>query len=73
MSTILSLVRSGLFGVAGWFLYRNPVRILDFVFGKDDGQQRPIRFFKAFGVIVMVLGGLSALISVVYALLKTLA
>ena len=73
MSTIFSLVRCALFGAAGWFLYRNPVRILDFVFGKDEGQQRPTRFFKTFGIIMMGLAGISAVITVVYALLKTLA
>ena len=73
MSIIFALVRCALFGAAGWFLYSNPVRILNFVFGKDESQQRPVRFFKTFGIIMIVLAGISAVITVVYALLKTLA
>jgi hypothetical protein len=73
MSTIYSLVLCIISGLAGWFLYRNPVRILDFVFGKDEGQWRPIRFFQIFGVVVMVLAVLSAVITVAVALLKGLA
>jgi hypothetical protein len=61
------------FAVAGWFLCRYPVRILDFVFGKDEGQWRPIRFFKIFGIVMMALGSLSAVLTVVFTLLRKLA
>ena len=75
MNTIYSLVPCAVLGLAGWFLYRNPAPILDFVFGKDEMQYRrfAIRFFRAFGVVVMSLASLSAVITVVFGLLKALA
>ncbi len=75
MNTIYSLFPCALFGLAGWFLYHNPAPILDFVFGKDETQYRrfAIRFFRAFGVVAMSLASLSAVITVVFGLLKALA
>lgn len=73
MGSISAVIRFVLFALAGWFLYRYSVRILDFVFGKDEGQWRPIRFFKIFGIAMIALAVLSAVITVVFALRKILA
>jgi len=60
LAKTLVLVPLMLFGAAGWFLYRNPVQILDFLFGEYPGQWRPIKFFKVFGIVTMCLAALSA-------------
>ena len=70
MSTILALIRALLFGLAGWFIYRCPILILDFVFGKDPGQWRPIRFLKVFGIVMIALACLGAAMIVVGGFLK---
>jgi len=70
MNTILALIGCAAFGFAGWFLKRNPVRVLNFVFGRDESRHRPVQLFQVFGVVMMILAGLSAVMTVVSALLK---
>ena len=70
MSTILALIRALLFGLAGWFVYRYPMRISDFAAGKDPGQWRPIRFLKVFGIVMIALACLGAAMIVVGGYLK---
>ncbi len=65
MTRILVLIPLSLFGMAGWFNYRYPVQVLDFVFGKDPGQCRPIRFFKVFGMVMICLAALSTAMCVI--------
>ena len=63
MRTVLALIRGILSGLVGWFLFRYPTQIGDFIFGKDPGQWRPMRFFKFFGIALMCLAGISALLA----------
>ncbi len=72
MTKILVLIPLTLFGLAGWFNYRYPVQILDFVFGKDPGQWRPIRFLRIFGIVVMCSAALSASMFVIFSVLGAL-
>jgi hypothetical protein len=73
MENIFGLVASCLSAVAGWFLYRNPAKVLDFVFGKDDQQQRPVQFFRVFGILMMVVAGLSVVVNLLAIVLHLLA
>jgi hypothetical protein len=72
IAKILTLASFILFGSAGWSIYRYPTQILDFVFGKDPGQWRPIQFFRIFGMIMMCLAGVSAIIVLASAVLRVL-
>jgi hypothetical protein len=73
MKTILALICCGIFGLAGWWLYRNAARALDFVFGKNGTTPRlPVRFFSIFGLIMIGLAALSAAMAVLAALLGAL-
>jgi len=70
MENIFGLIASCLGVVAGWFIYRNPAKALDFVFGKDDQQHRPIQLFSVFGVATMIIGSLSIVMNLLMIVIK---
>jgi hypothetical protein len=71
MSKPWGLIATIMGGLVGLYLYRYPAQIIDFVFGNDPEQWRPIRFFKIFGIVIMCLAGLSFVVVVLAAMLGT--
>lgn len=61
-----------LFGFAGWYLYRNPVKVLNFVFGQYDFQygRLGIGFFRGFGIVMVGLAGLTGIAKLLLTLLE---
>ena len=72
MGIILSFICCAIFGVAGWYLYRNPVTVLDFLFRQYDLRygKLSIGFWRLFGAVMIWLAGLSAIITGAVALTK---
>ncbi len=74
MDTLLALVGSVVFGLAGRFLYRNPVKVLNTIYKQYEFQygRFTIGFFRIFGATMVVMAVLAVVISVSEALLRAL-
>ena len=60
------------YGSAGWFLYRNPVKVLDFVFKRYEFQygRVGIGFFRVFGAVMLAQAGILVIASIVLVLMR---
>ena len=72
MNTLIALACCLLFGLAGRFLYRNPVKVLDAIFKEYDFQygRFTIEFYRGFGATMIVLAVLGAIMTVTLVVLK---
>ena len=72
MNTLISLACCLLFGLAGRFLYRNPVKVLDAVFKEYDLQygRVTVGFYRGFGATMIVLAVLGAIMTVTVAVFE---
>jgi uncharacterized membrane protein (UPF0136 family) len=68
MKTLIALVGGFLcgvlFGIAGWLLYRNPVRILDIFYRPFDFQygRFTLSFFRSLGAVMVVMAVLDLIL-----------
>ena len=78
LNIFITLAGCVVFGLAGGFLYRNPVKVLDALTKDYELQHGPVMigFFRFFGAAIVALAVLTGTISVVFAVaaatLKTL-
>ena len=63
----LSLLVCALYGYGGWFLFRNPVRVLDFLFKQYDFHygRFGLGFFRIFGAVMVAQAGIGTLVGIV--------
>ena len=72
MDTLLALVGCVVFGLAGRFLYRNPVKVLNAVYKQYEFQygRFTLGFFRIFGATMMAMAALAAVVTLPEALLS---
>ncbi|MBZ5680754.1 MAG: hypothetical protein LAO24_11690 [Acidobacteriia bacterium] len=72
LNVLLAIAGCTLYGFAGWFLYRNPVKVLNFFFKQYEFQygRFSLGFFRVFGAVMVGQAGLLAILSVAVALAR---